>query len=80
MFEPCERSHCGGWMKEIVNFKDEIEKICGKCARSPDMRYKKKIEEGKLRHAEFNMLFRAIWKKRARKYRIQKQFIKEVKI
>ena len=80
-FERCERLHCGGWMKEIVTPDNGIEKICAKCSRSPNLRYEKKIEQGKLRHTEFDMLFKSMWREKAHTYRIQKKlFTKERKV
>jgi len=79
--EYCQHPYCGGWIKEIINSKNEIEKICGKCARSPNLRYEKKIEQGKLRHTEFDALFKTMWREKAHTYRIQKKlFMKERRV
>jgi len=77
--EHCKYPHCGGWMKQIVTPDNKIEKICAKCARSPDIRHEKKIEQSKSKHAEFDMLFRAMWRKRAYAYRNAKKLFKEVR-
>lgn len=73
--EYCERPNCGGWMKEIIDPENKIEKICAKCSRSANFKHEKKIEQERLRHTEFNVLFRAMCKEKIRTYRIQKKLL-----
>ncbi len=78
--ERCERPYCGGWMKQIVDSDGKIEKICAKCAFPPDRRYEKKVEQERARYTEFDVIFRAMWREKACKYRNAKKLFKEVRV
>ena len=57
-FERCQRAYCGGWMKEITNPENGIEKICSKCAWPPNIKVEKATKEGQEKFIEFDQMFR----------------------
>ena len=59
-FERCQRVYCGGWIKEILNPENEVEKLCGKCAWPPNIKVEKATKEGKEKFIEFDQMFRSM--------------------
>lgn len=67
--ERCQRPHCGGWMKEIINPDNKIEKICSKCAWPPDLEIERDTNKGKRKFTELDQIFKAMNRQKERNRR-----------
>lgn len=82
LLDPCQRPYCGGWMKKILNSKNEVEEICSKCAWPPNPKIERAVIRGILRHVELDRLFKAMMCQKTKTWREKKRqnIQKEVRV